>query len=106
MFYNTAAKSAVSDPVIAPLCGWVHLHICLPFLQESTSYDFLLAFRDDKAIPKWGLLLKKKNCSHGSKLSLSRVDAPFELKKGGKLKIAELLLLKTTHFPKEQFDQS
>lgn len=81
MFYNTVAKSAVSDPVIAPLCGWVHLHICLPFLQESTPYDFLLAFRDDKAIPKWGLLLKKRIAPMGANCLFQELMPLLNLKR-------------------------
>ena len=43
---------------------WVCLHVSLPVLQRGTSFVVLLfASLDKKALSKWRLLLKERNCS-------------------------------------------
>ena len=51
------------------------------FMKGDNFYDFLFASLDKVTLSKWGLLLKKRICSYGSKFFSLIVD-PIE--KGGK----------------------
>ena len=56
-----------------------HLHIFFllffcHFAKGNNFRDFLFAFLDNAALPKWGKLLKERICSYGSKFFTFRVD--------------------------------
>ena len=58
--------------------------------------DFLFAYLNDKVFSKWGLLLKERICSLGSKFFSLRVDPKWDGRQ--KIKIKELLPLKVYQF--------
>ena len=45
------------------------------FSKGDNFHDFLFAYLEDKVFQKWGLLLKERICSDGSKFFSVRVDS-------------------------------
>ena len=65
------------------------------FSKGDNSPNFLFSNLKDEVFPKWGLLLKEKNCSDESKFFPLRDDPNLY---GRHMKMTELLALKVYPF--------